>query len=129
MNIPFVDDFNAQEFNTPGVGFNQNNIHEGSRHSVSDAYLHRKVLERSNLYIKLHAHVEKLNFEGNQVKSVTVVIDGVRKTISANKEIILSAGAYNTPQILQLSGLGDKNLLNKFNIPVILDNANIGSNL
>lgn len=135
-NLPKVTDFNGGKFQQEGIGFNQVNVDAGERHSISDAFLNNRVLERKNLFIKTNILVSKIIFEGN--KAIGVEFEDLNSNsyentnifkVYANKEVIVSAGAYNTPQLLQLSGIGDRELLEKLGIPVLLHNAQVGRNM
>ena len=133
-NLPRIDDFNGNKYQQEGIGFNQVNIAGGERHSVSDAFLNNEILARENLFIKTNILVTKILFEGDQAVGLEYeqLLSGNSNTkfrVYAKKEVILSAGAYNTPQLLQLSGIGDKALLEKFNIPLILNNPEVGKNM
>lgn len=135
LNIPFKSDINGEDYASEGVGFSQFNMKDYQRFSVSDAFLNNDVLQRENFYLKLNTHVVKLIFETdkttNKPKAVGVVVDNnnEKRTIYANKEIIVSGGAIGSPQILMLSGIGDKEELKKHGIEVILDNPEVGKNL
>jgi choline dehydrogenase len=136
-NLPRVNDFNGDKFQQEGIGFNQVNVAAGERHSVSDAFLNNQVLQRENLYVKTNILVRKIIFEGN--KAIGVEYEDLKSSsnqenknifkVFVNKEVILSAGAYNTPQLLQLSGIGDKEHLEKLGISVLLHNPEVGRNM
>jgi choline dehydrogenase len=129
-NLPIADDFNGEKYQREAVGYNQNNVAHGQRQSLSDAFLTPDVLARKNLYVRTNHLVRKILFEGNIAIGVEIENDlGKIERIFSDRELILSAGAYNTPQILQLSGIGPKELLNKHNINVIVDNPHVGANL
>jgi len=120
-------DANA-EFQT-GFMIPQNTIRRGSRCSTSKAFL-RPVRKRKNLHIAMHARVLKL-----LIDPVTKVCHGVKFrrddkiwSVWANKEVILSAGALNSPQLLMLSGIGPKDHLQELGIPVVSD-LPVGDNL
>lgn len=84
---------------------------------------------RSNLYVIKHAHVTKVNIDENKrATGVEFVVDNVKMNAKATKEVILSAGTINTPQLLMLSGIGPKAHLQEHNIPVIVD-LPVGKNL
>lgn len=93
------------------------------------------VAHRSNLHVQTEALVERINFaEGNtiplQAQSVSFSIAGDESVkVHASKEIILAAGVFQSPQLLEISGIGNKDILQSFNIPVLLDNPNVGENL
>lgn len=129
-NLPYSDDFNAEKFQKEGIGYNQNNVADGERQSLTEAFLTKDVLERKNLFVRTNHLVRKIIFEGDVAKGVEVEnSQGKIERIFSDKELILSAGAYNTPQILQLSGIGPKELLKEHNINVLIDNPHVGGNL
>jgi choline dehydrogenase len=92
------------------------------------AYL-KPAKHRSNLTILTNSQVSKVIFENKKAVGVELIQQGIKKTIQSNKEIILSAGAIQSPQILQLSGVGPAKLLQEFNIPVVHDLPGVGENL
>ena len=73
--------------------------------------------------------VTKIIIKNKKVVGVNVINNGNRKTIFCNKEVILSAGTINSPQLLQISGIGDKKHLNKIGVKPILDLPEVGENL
>lgn len=101
----------------------------GSRCSTNKAFL-RPIRHRKNLDISLNSRVLKINIDSTtkQAKSVRFDKKGKIYEIQAKKEIILSAGSVNSPQILMLSGVGPADHLNSFGIPVIKD-LKVGDNL
>lgn len=112
----------------------QGTLKNGARCSAAKAFLNNDVLKgRSNLYIIKHAHATKIDID-----PITKLVQGVRFTVGdvknervarAKKEVVLSAGAINTPQILLLSGIGPKKTLSQMKIPLILNQPNVGQNL
>jgi choline dehydrogenase len=110
-----------------GFGPFDKNVKKGRRWSSARAYLH-PVIKRPNLTIKTRTQVHKVIFEGKTAVGV-VAQKGKKITEYRGKEIILCGGAINTPQVLQLSGIGDSQLLSKFNIPVIHELKGVGQNL
>jgi choline dehydrogenase len=100
-----------------GVGRFQLTQRGGFRCSTADAYL-KPALERPNLEVRDSVYVERLVFDGDRVVGVDLVHRGVRETVRAEREVILSAGAYQTPVILMLSGIGMEEDLAPFGIPV-----------
>ncbi|MEM7564093.1 MAG: GMC family oxidoreductase N-terminal domain-containing protein, partial [Pseudomonadota bacterium] len=106
-------DFNGAQ--QEGVGHYQITAKNGQRMSAARAYLH-PALKRQNCEIITHAHVTKINFNGSEAESVDFLHKGRKCNAKANREIILSAGAINSPQILQLSGVGDSKRLNDYHI-------------
>lgn len=129
IGIPFNADCNGEK--QEGVGYFQQTTHKGFRRSSYRSFLNRKVRARKNLTIMTSTQISKVIFDGSKAIGVEC-IQNKRKaslTIHAKKEIILSAGAISSPQILQLSGIGDKDLLNKFGIKTIHHNPAVGKNL
>ncbi len=100
-----------------GVGRFQLTQRDGFRFSTADAYL-KPALDRPNLEVRDSVYVERLVFDGDRVVGVDLVHRGVRETVRAEREVILSAGAYQTPVILMLSGVGMEEDLAPFGIPV-----------
>lgn len=98
----------------------QGTVRRGSRCSTSRAFL-RPIRQRPNLHIVTHAHVIRVNIEPAHKRawSVSVLHESTLKTIQATREIILSAGAIASPQILMLSGVGPAEHLIELGIPVI----------
>ena len=128
--IEKIEDFNAGD--NAGVGYFDVNQRSGWRWSSSKAFL-RPARKRQNLTIWTQAQVEKLTFgtqDDGQLRctGLRLTRDGHSSHITAKREVILSAGAINSPQILQLSGIGPANLLRSKGIEVIRD-APVGENL
>jgi choline dehydrogenase len=123
---PFTPDFNgrAQE----GFGPYQLTIREGRRWSAAKAYLH-PALERPNLTVESLAHVTRVLFEGSRAVGIEYVQKKQTVNARASREVILSGGTVNTPQVLMLSGVGDAEVLNRFDIPVQADLKGVGKNL
>jgi choline dehydrogenase len=96
-------DFNGAE--QEGAGWFQLTQHQGERCSAADAYL-RRAVERENLTVETDAHVSRLLIEWGRVVGVTYRRGGADHTVRARQEVILAAGALNTPQLLLLSGIG-----------------------
>lgn len=129
IGIPFNADCNGEK--QEGVGYFQQTTHKGFRRSSYRSFLNRKVRARKNLTIMTSTQISKVIFDGSKAIGVEC-IQNKRKaslTIHAKKEVILSAGAISSPQILQLSGIGDKDLLNKLGIKTIHHNPAVGKNL
>lgn len=119
-------DFNG--FAQEGFGPYQLTIHNGKRWSAASAYL-RPVLDRKNLTIESHAHVTRILFEGTRAVGVEFVQKKKATQARASREVILSGGAVNTPQVLLLSGIGDAASLKRFDIPVVAELKGVGRNL
>nr|NVI72427.1 putative glucose dehydrogenase [Cucujiformia] len=107
----------------------QGTIRRGSRCSTAKAFL-RPARLRKNIHVALESHVTKLLINPTTMRAfgVEFVRHGRKQLVLARKEVILSAGAINSPQILMLSGIGPRRQLEKFNIPV-LKNLSVGENL
>ena len=122
---PRTDDVNG--FRQEGFAAFDRNVRRGRRLSSARAYLH-PVMKRKNLTVKTRAMVSKVIFEGKQAVGVEVVIKGKTEIIKG-REIILCGGAINTPQILQLSGIGNAKELEAMGIAVVNDLPGVGENL
>lgn len=120
------DDFNATA--QEGVGLYQVTQHRGERHSAAKAYI-SPAKDRFNLSIELHAQVTGLVWEGRRCVGVTYRQGGQQHTVHASREVILSGGAINSPQLLMLSGVGPGEQLQALGIPVIQDLSGVGQNL
>ena len=126
MGIPFTDDFNGPQ--PEGVGRYHINTRHGMRWSAADAFL-RPALKRPHVKLQTGALVERVLFEGNKAVGVRYQMDGVEHTARARAAVVLSAGAVQTPQLLQLSGVGPGALLQEKGIPVVLAQNNVGGHL
>ncbi|MEP0071807.1 MAG: GMC family oxidoreductase N-terminal domain-containing protein [Marinomonas sp.] len=127
LGYPLNDDFNGEHFE--GAGVYEANIKNGQRDSSNTAYL-KPALQRPNLSIK-HVHmVEKVLLDGdNKAMGVLARHQGTTETYQAKREVILCAGAVDSPKLLQLSGIGDQALLQKNNIAVKQHLPAVGQNL
>jgi choline dehydrogenase-like flavoprotein len=110
-----------------GVGRFQLTQRNGVRCSAASGYLH-PVRERTNLKVFTDTLVLRLLFEGRQATGVSIQRHGRTETLFAEREVILAAGAYGSPQILMLSGIGPADELGPFGIPVVVD-LPVGTNL
>jgi choline dehydrogenase len=125
--IPRNADFNgaAQE----GAGFFQTTTRRGRRASTAVAYL-RPAQRRGNLSVETSALVRRIVFNGRRAEAVEYRnAAGAVQTARARKEILVSSGAYNSPQLLQLSGVGPADLLRAHGIDVVLDAPGVGNDL
>ncbi len=120
------DDFNGEE--QDGFGYYQLTQRNGRRWSTAVAYLH-PAEPRPNLKVETNLQVHRVLVENGRAVGVIGRKFGEEVEIRAGREVILSAGAYNTPQLLQLSGIGPGWLLNALGIPVVLDQPQVGQNL
>jgi choline dehydrogenase-like flavoprotein len=126
LGLPANDDFNGAS--QEGVGFYQVTQRNGRRCSAAAAYL-SPVLGRSNLAVVTGAHVEKIVIDGKRAVGVQYR-DGDRQvTLRADREVLLSAGALQSPQLLMLSGIGPADHLKECGIEVVHDSPEVGENL
>ncbi|GGR41678.1 choline dehydrogenase [Nocardioides luteus] len=100
----------------------------GARWSTASAYL-KPAARRANLKVVTDALVSRVAFDGDRATGVEAVVDGEKTTITARREVILSGGAINTPQVLMLSGIGPAAHLREHGIDVVRDSAEVGENL
>jgi choline dehydrogenase-like flavoprotein len=124
--IPIVEDFNRG--NNEGSSYFDVNQRSGIRWNTSKAFL-RPALKRSNLRVLTKAHVRRLIVESGEVRGVEFHHDGVAKQAHAARETVMSAGAIGTPHILELSGIGRGDVLQKAGIEVVKDVGGVGENL
>lgn len=124
--LPHNPDFNGAQ--DQGVGAYQLTIDKGWRCSAAVAFL-RPALRRANLHLRTGAHVTRVLFDGDQARGIEWMQEGQLHVADAQDAVILSAGAIQTPQILQLSGVGPSELLRELGIPVVLDAPEVGENL
>ncbi|HDH6648787.1 TPA: choline dehydrogenase [Staphylococcus aureus] len=113
-------------FRQEGFGPFDSQVHRGRRMSASRAYLH-PAMKRKNLTVETRAFVTEIHFEGRRATGVTYKKNGKLHTIDAN-EVILSGGAFNTPQLLQLSGIGDSEFLKSKGIEPRVHLPGVGEN-
>ncbi len=126
LGVPFTDDFNGPA--PEGLGSYQVNIRNGRRWSAADAFL-RPALRRGQVQLKTDAWASKIRFNGRSAEGVEYTRGGKLCYARASREIIISAGAVNSPQLLQLSGIGPGRLLSEFGIAPVIDNGAVGGNL
>ncbi|HLZ02855.1 MAG TPA: choline dehydrogenase [Bradyrhizobium sp.] len=124
--IPFNPDFNGKT--QEGAGFFQTTTQRGRRASSAYCYL-RPAMGRSNLHVETSALAQRILFEGRRASAVVYRQNGNPRTARARKEVLVSGGAYNSPQLLQLSGVGPADLLKSHGIDVVLDAAGVGNDL
>ncbi len=111
-----------------GVGHFQLTVKNGQRNSASRAFL-RPALKRKNLLVLSNVLVTRVMFQGKCAVGVEYVQGGIAKQVLAKAEVILAAGAINTPQLLQLSGIGGGADLQNLGIKMVHENRNVGRNL
>jgi len=130
IGIPFNKDYNGET--QEGVGYFQQTAYKGYRWSTAKGFL-RPAKKRTNLTIITRAHTSRVIFDesGDQPKAIGIefVRKGSLQTVKVRKEIVLSAGAIGSPQILQLSGVASSEILKKHNIPLVKELPGVGQNL
>jgi choline dehydrogenase len=126
FGVPKTKDFNTGD--NHGCGYFQVTEKDGFRCSTAVGYLN-PIKKRPNLKIVTKAHVKKINFENKVAKEVEYWIENELFTVSANKEIILSSGAIGSPQLLQVSGVGNSDKLKKLGIEMVHELKGVGENL
>ena len=124
--VPHSPDLNGEE--REGVTSTKLTAFNGRRWSAAASYLH-PVLGRENLRIEKRAIATRIEFVGKRADCVQYVQHGKIHTIRARREILLAAGVIASPQLLQLSGVGDAALLSRLGIQVVLDQPKVGANL
>jgi choline dehydrogenase len=123
---PHTEDVNG--FQQEGFGRMDMTVANGRRCSTANAYL-RPALRRSNLSLVTHALATRIVFDGRRATALEYRHGGASHTVSVGKELILSCGPINSPQLLKLSGVGPSAELREFNIPVVHDLPGVGENL
>jgi len=124
--IPANPDYNSGEMT--GAGFYQITTHKGRRASTAQAYL-RPLRNRESLCIRTGAQATRVLFDGHRATGVEYRHNGQLRRAEARAEVVLCGGAINTPQLLQLSGIGPGALLQKMEIETRLDAPHVGRNL
>ena len=123
--LPVTDDYNT--LNAEGFGRSQYTIRDGRRSSTARAYLH-PVRTRPNLFVKTHAHTLHVTLQGKRATGVAYEHHGALRFATADREVILCGGTFNSPQLLQLSGLGPTEHLKAVGIKTVVD-LPVGNNL
>ena len=126
LGIPRNDDLNGAS--QEGAGYLQLTTRNGLRCSAAVAYL-KPARRRPNLVVETGAHVTRVIFEGTRAVAVDYVNREKIIRVRSNREVVLAAGALQSPQLLQLSGVGPAALLQQHQIPVVADLAGVGENL
>ena len=111
-----------------GIGYVMRTIKDGVRETAATAFLH-PVSKRSNLVVRTRTFVEKIMLEGSRAVGIVCRTGSKRMEYRADREIILSAGTIQSPQILQLSGIGPAQHLRSLGIDVVQDSPGVGQNL
>ncbi|MBD2157280.1 GMC family oxidoreductase N-terminal domain-containing protein [Leptolyngbya sp. FACHB-16] len=126
MGYDYNPDFNGPQ--QEGAGPYQLTVKDGKRHSAAAAFL-LPILDRPNLTITTGALVTRLLFEGSRAVGVEYLQEGTLQRVRADQEVILSAGAFDSPKLLMLSGVGDAEHLQAMGISVVVDLPGVGQNL
>ncbi len=126
LGIPRNPDFNTDR--QEGVGYYQLNTRKGWRSSTATGYL-KPARSRPNLAVEVEAQATRIVLDGARADGVEYRQGGQTKTVKARREVLLAAGALQSPQLLQLSGIGPGALLQTFGIPVVVDLPGVGENL
>jgi choline dehydrogenase len=124
--IPTNRDFNGAT--QEGAGWFQTTTQNGRRASAAFSYL-RPAQGRGNLHIETSAQAQRILFDGRRANGVEYRQGTGVKTARARREVLVSSGAYNSPQLLQLSGVGPADLLSQHGIGVVLDAPGVGHDL
>jgi choline dehydrogenase len=129
LGVAEVADINgAVATSDGGIGYQTNSISDGQRFSAARAFL-APVRHRANLTVVTDTDVLRILFDDTRASGLAIRDKAGERTIAATREIIISAGAIQSPKLLQLSGVGPAALLHAHGIPVIADRANVGKNL
>ncbi len=126
LQYPMNSDFNGAQ--QEGVGYYHVTQKDGERWSAMRAYID-PILDRPNLTVISKARAQKINFEGKRAVGVTYKHGGRVSRVAARREVILSAGAFQSPQLLLLSGVGPRAQLEPLGINMVHDLPGVGENL
>jgi choline dehydrogenase len=126
LGYDYNPDFNGTQ--QEGAGPIQLTVKDGKRHSAAAAFL-VPTLHRPNLTVQTGALGTRLLFEGTRAVGVEYLHEGTLHQVRVNSEVILSAGAFDSPKLLMLSGIGDAEQLQAMDIPVVVDSPGVGQNL
>lgn len=128
LGLPVLDDLNGErEITGSGFAYMNQIIEDGRRHSMARAFLY-PVLAQENVTVLVNAQVNRVLLNHGRAVGVECVQDSQTRTFRADREVILSAGGFNTPKLLMLSGIGDEAELREFSIPVHAHSPNVGKN-
>jgi choline dehydrogenase len=129
VGLPVVDDLNTErEITGNGFGYMNQIIKDGRRNSMARAFLY-PVLNQRNVTVLVNTQVNRVIFRHNRAIGVECVRNGQITTFGSSREVILSAGGFNTPKILMLSGIGDRRDLQGLNIPMVAHSPQVGKNV
>ena len=129
IGLPVTDDLNTdREITGNGFGLMNQIIKDGRRNSMARAFLY-PALARDNVTLLVNTHANRVLVENGTAVGVECVRDGETVVFRADREIILSAGGFNTPQLMMLSGIGDESELTAANIETVLNVPEVGKNV
>jgi len=126
LGVPRNDDFNGAS--QEGAGYYQATTRDGRRSSAATAYL-RPAEKRANLRVEVNALATRVLFEGRRAVGVEYLRGGVKSVARARREVILAGGTINSPQLLQLSGVGARALLERHGIALLHEAPGVGEAL
>ena len=126
MGLPRVEDLNAS--GRDGVGYAPRTIWQARRQSAAQTFL-KRARPRPNLRVLTGAMVDTVLFEGRRATGISAIVNGSQQRFDAGREVIISAGALMSPQILQRSGIGPAHLLSDCGIPVLVDSPGVGRHM
>ncbi|GAA4829801.1 GMC family oxidoreductase [Garicola koreensis] len=121
--LPWTDDLN--EHDGERISYIPNTIKNGRRHSTSAAFL-ASARKRSNVTHVHHAHAFRVHFDGTRATGIEAVVRGQRRLFYANREIILSGGPLETPMLLERSGVGQPEVLNRIGVKTVAESPHVG---
>lgn len=126
LGVPLASDYNGPDQH--GAFYYQMTAAGGQRCSAANAFLH-PVTGRPNLRVITQAHCERVLIKDGRATGVEIVTEAGRETVHATREVILSAGAYHSPKLLMLSGIGPADHLKAMGVEVVCDSPEVGANL
>lgn len=126
LGYPETDDFNGP--NMEGTGWHHVNIKDGKRDGVNESYIEPYIGGRANWTMETNAQATRILFDGKKAVGVEYVQNGETKTANASKEVIVCAGALESPKLLMLSGIGPAAHLQEHGIEVLVDLPGVGEN-
>jgi choline dehydrogenase-like flavoprotein len=127
LQLPIRDDFNGAE--QEGLGIYQVTQRNGERWSAARGYIHPVMDKRPNLQVRTEAYATRILFDGKRAVGVEYTQGNEKKQLRARREVILSSGAFQSPQLMMLSGVGDAAALQKLGIASVHNLPGVGKNL
>ena len=124
--VPVTTDYNGPRFE--GVGYLQHNTRRGRRRHAADAYLH-PAMKRANLAVESHALAQRVVFEGRKAVGLVYRKGAEERIVRAQREVLLAAGSIQSPQLLELSGIGQREVLQRAGVNVVHELPGVGENL